>query len=268
MRINASLKYRLGPTCTMVEWAALSDAGYAIATAILFAFVGRKSGRREAQGSDLLALSMFRAWWFGVAVFLALGGIWSALDFVGFAAGPLEFAFAAFGMLAVCVAVWGLVFYVTYLYTGRTGSFLVGLVFYALVFAAMVYAIATDTTGTELTAWHQSVVRLAILTGPLLSAIIVVFLIPALAALSAYVGLYRRVTNRAQRFRLGLSTGSLIVWFGLAILAWAAGFAGSPVWLFAGRIAALVAALGVLVAYSPPRWVAHRFRLTEKVVVA
>jgi hypothetical protein len=251
----------------MTEWVVLSDAAYALATAILFAFVGRGSGRRDAQGSDRLALSMFRAWWFGVAIFVGLGGVWSVLDVLAPPQAPLQFAMAVISMLSVCVAVWGLLFYVTYLYTGRTGSFLFGLGFYGLVFSGMVYALAADPTGRELTAWHQSIVRLAILTGPLLSAIIVVFLLPALGALLAYVRLYGRVETRGQRFRLGLSTGSLIVWFGLAILAWVAGVAHSLVWVYVGRILALLAALAVLVAYVPPRWVVQRLRLATEVVL-
>ena len=252
----------------MAEWAPLADAGYAFATAALFMFVGRKAGRPDAQGSDLLALSMFRVWWLGVAIFLFIGGLLSLLDGQGLAGGPLGFSVAVLSMLAVCVAVWGLVFYVTYLYTGKTKSFLLGLTFYAVIFGGMVFALASDATGMELAAWHQSVVRLAILTGPLLSGIIVAFLIPALVALAGYAGLYRRVKSPAQRFRLGLSIGSLIIWFGLAILAWAGGFADSLPWVYLGRLLALAAALGVLIAYRPPRWVAQRLQLVPEAAAA
>lgn len=248
----------------MAASSALLDAGYALGAAALFALVARRLTGRHVGAASRLALSMFGAWWYGVAFFLAAGAALSLLEWRGVEDPPLFFALAAMSMLSVCVAVWGLVYYVSYLYTGRTTGFVPWVLFYAGIFAVMVYAIAQDAG--EVHAWRQSVVRLAILTGPLLTAAIVAFLLPAIAALGAYARLYRRVDSRAQRFRIALATASLLAWFGLALVARALGFADSPAWTSAGRLLALAAATGVLVAYVPPTWLRRRLHLATDAV--
>lgn len=239
----------------------LADAAYALVAAALFGFVATRIGRRPADPDARLALRLFSLWWSGVALFLVAGAALSFLDWAGVTARPLELVIASLSMLSVCAAVWGLVYYVSFLFTGRSTALYPMLAFYAGIFAVMLFALLSDSTGGELGAWHESVVRLAILTGPVLTGAIVLFLLPAMGALVAYASLYPRIDGRRARYRIALGTTSLLVWFGLAIVARLGGFADTATWTVVGRFLALAAALGVLLAYSPPRWMVRRLRL-------
>lgn len=245
-----------------MAWAAAwVDAAYALVSAALFGFVAWRLSARLVEPELRYASGMFSVWWYGVAVFLGTGGVVSILDGMGNTDLAARTALSVLGMVSVCAAVWGLVNYVTYLYWGNRLAFVPGLVFYAMIFVVMVYALASDPA--EIGAWHRSVVTLAILTGPVLSAAIIAFLLPAIAALVAYGGLYRKVETRAQRYRILLATGSLASWFGVAIVARAAGFAAAPAWIAAARVIALCAAIGVLIAYAPPAWIQRRLDAVE-----
>jgi hypothetical protein len=232
----------------------LADAAYAIVAASLFAFVATRVGRRRVDVDLRRALHMFSLWWYGVAVFLVAGALLSILDLSGLNVRALHLAIAALSMLSVCAAVWGLVYYVSYLYTGRSTVFYPMLAYYSGIFAIFLFALFSDGSGRELAAWHASVVRLAILTGPLLTGAIVALLLPAIVALLAYARLYPRVAGRERRYRIGLATSSLVAWFSLAIFARLGGVADTPSWTVIGRLLAIAAALGVLLAYAPPGW--------------
>lgn len=228
-----------------------SDAGYAFATALVFVLVATRLSQVPRSRESRFAHAMFALWWYGVAAFLATGGILSLLDVTGNAAQGPRWLLSALGMLTVCAAVCGLVYYVLFVYTGRSRVLFPLLAYYAGIWIVMLVGLALDPG--ESARWERSIVNLAILTGPLVSAAIVAFLVPALIALALYAGLYRRVGSAHQRYRVGLATTSLLTWFGLAILALALGIQDTLAWSLAGRGLALAAAGGVLLAYAPPR---------------
>jgi len=231
--------------------ASWSDAAYAFATAFVFALVAARLSQGERSEESRFAHAMFMLWWCGVAAFLATGGLVSALDAAGVESAQARVFLSALGMLTVCSAVCGLVYYVLFVYTGRAGLLLPLVAYYAGIWCVMIAGLMLDAG--EAARWHRSVVTLAILTGPVVSAAIVAFLVPTIVALALYAGLYRRASSAHQRYRVALATASLIAWFGLALLALALGVQDTPAWEVVGRGLAVAAAAGVLLAYAPPR---------------
>ncbi len=87
----------------------------------------------------------------------------------------------------------------------------------------------------------------------------ILLLVPQIMGSIAYFTLYFRVTDMTQKYRILLVSGSIIVWFLSPYAALAGGLAQHDWWQLASRFIGLAAALTILMAYLPPRWLKQRY---------
>lgn len=232
--------------------AGLFDAGFIFLVGALYILVAARVGllRRRARFGSL-ALGMFQVWWAGIATLFFTAGASTALRAQGFDAQGVHVALTAIGMVAVSLALWGLVFYVTYVFSGKARWIVPFAVYYAACCAALLYGLARDAS--EATRWSTSVSALTIQTGPIVTGAIFAFLIPVIGACALYASLYARLENPAQKLRVGLTSLAFLGWFGSAILARLLGVAGEGWWPRVGQSIGVVASMLVVLAYRPPR---------------
>ena len=104
----------------MIQPTLLLGAMLSIVSAFIYYYVGRVLSRRRSASTDArLAWVLFVVWWYALAVTTLSGAILSLLGALGIAALPLFITFTLINLLATCVALHGLVFYLLYLFTGN-----------------------------------------------------------------------------------------------------------------------------------------------------
>jgi hypothetical protein len=87
--------------------------------------------------------------------------------------------------------------------------------------------------------------------------------LPPVAASVAYFRLIFRVDDAGQRYRIATVSASLIVWWVVAVAAGQSRLLDNEAVQLAARVLGVAAALGVLVAYSPPAWVRRRLGIVS-----
>lgn len=235
----------------MADARLLLDAAFIGAFGAAYVAVGARVARRRLASRDgQRAVRTFAAWWWGVAGLFLLSALSSALRGLGVTQAGVHVAVALPSMLSLCVGLFGILHFVTYLVSGRVviAPFAV---YYTIIFLALMYGVVAQPA--EALAWTASVSHLTIQTGPLLTGAIVAFLVPVIGACAFYFALFFRVHDPEQKLRVGATAAAFILWFGSAILASALGMADEPAWVPVGRGIGIVATLLVLVGYWPPR---------------
>lgn len=232
-----------------------------ILTSFLYIYIGRVVRMRKVSPDARLANGMFVLWWH------SLGG----LGFLGAAvmatylAGRLEIwmyqAYITFLLMVLFLALWGLQFYLLYLYTGSKRWFMPLAAFYAALFLAtegLIEYIGPPETITD-NGWQLKTlpeVELGTAFNLAFSALIVG---PALVTAIAYARLFRKTQDRTQRYRIALVTGAIIVWFGSSVIGTALDINQGLGWQLFSRIIGIVGAVVILMAYKPPKWVRDRY---------
>lgn len=255
-------------TNTTLTLAALGS----LLTSVLYLYVGHVLQRRKVSPDARLANNMFVLWW------QSLGGL--GLLGVGFQlmymAGRLEIwmyqAYVTFVLLVLFLALWGLQFYLVFLYTGTKRSFVPLGVFYAVLFILTVALIEYVGPPDRIVdnGWQLKTEYLDEETGeygsvdfPLAFNLGFGLLIvgPAILAAIAYARLYRKTDDRTQKYRIAMVTGAIIVWFGSSLVGTAAQVTTTLEWQLFSRIIGVAGALVILMAYKPPRRLRERLGL-------
>lgn len=249
----------------------LLNAALALATGLVFSWVGWVAARRATQVHDgqlpgaQLAGNMFAIWWYGLAgssLLIALNQIEAA-----FSEPSLQLVLGrqAIGVIAICASLAGLLHYLIYLHTGRERAFWVIVVGYAATCGWLLHSsIAQGPVGIEVTAWQvilvfeRSASALSSLVGTLL-----LFGAPLAASISLLV-----VTLRAQRgmarLRKQVVAASVLGWLGGSTLILAAWGETNPAMASGMQLAlGLLTGLAVLLTHQPPRWLVARFSPDE-----
>jgi hypothetical protein len=235
----------------------------AFVTGFLYVYVARTIGARALSAEARNANRTFAVWW------LALGALYlaaSALDFlsaVGFRDVAIFVTFVNVILLLLCLAIWGLNYYLAYLYTGSQRALWVLSAFYAGLAVATLYLITwMEPTGFDET---QFTLMLTYTRQPppvVGTALGLAFAVPVVLAALAYGSLYFRVQDRSHRFRIGVVAGSFLVWFGWSTAATLfqlnVRYQGSLWLLVVNQLIALAVPLAVIVAYRPPSWIRRR----------
>jgi hypothetical protein len=240
---------------------ALSIAGTML-TAFLYLYVGETLRRRPVSSDARLAHGMFVLWWDAIGGIGLLGGI----VLLGYMAGVLNVwlykTYTIIVLLGLFAALWGLQFYLVYLYTGSRKSFPLLGAFYTLLFTALLalvewnwskpFVISDDgwqivtLPKIELNPWAGLVFALVLLG-------------PQVFAAVSYARLYRKTNDPTQKYRIALVTGTIIIWFGSSILGSAAQVSTTLQWQLFSRLVSILGALVILMAYKPPRWVREKY---------
>lgn len=227
-----------------------------LVTAASFAIVANTVAARSPPGEPRDAARGFALWWLGLGAYLFIEGTVALTA----AFGPMPLGvYLATRTLTVPLlvgATWGLVYYLTYLYTGRSELRRPLAWFYAAVCALFYYAVVNQPHVVDVGQW---LVRLEG-TGQGWAYRVVYFAVglPAIFGSLAYAALVPRLRERAQRFRVALVSSSILAWVASGLVAQLG--TSDPLKFVTIVPVGLAAALLVLLAYHPPervqRWLA------------
>jgi len=239
----------------------LFSALFAMIAAGIYGYVGWRLGKRVISSAEArLAWGSFTVWWYGLAAITLIGGFLSLFGAVGLTSLPLFVTATYLNILIICLALWGLLYYLIYLFTGNRRSLVPSAIFYMIYYILLVYYITASIPGdVNVGRWDTSLVYRAPPTGPLVIIILAMLLLPQIIGGLAYFSLYFRVAEITQKYRVLLVSLSIIVWFLSPVIALAGGLGQQDWWQFASRIIGLAAALTILMAYLPPRWLKQRY---------
>jgi len=234
---------------------------FAIVSASIYAYVGwRLSKRFVASWEGRVAWKSFTVWWYGLAATTFVGGLLNLFGALGLTLLPLFVAATYIDVLVICLALCGLLYYLIYLFTGNSQWLVPLSIFYIIYYGLLVYYItASAPESINIDRWRATLSYHAPLTGPFFAILIVLLLLPQIIGGFAYFTLYFRVREVTQKYRVLLVSWSIIIWFLSPFLAIVGGLAEQDWWQLVSRLIGLVAALTILMAYLPPRWLKERY---------
>lgn len=234
----------------------------AVASAVLYAYLGYRLGRRDVDPEAKVASSAFAFWWLAIAVSTVLTAVLTILAAFGaldldlyLAATNVQLAVVTFGLAS-------LLYYLIYLFAGRVRFTWLLVLSYLVYFGVLAYWIQwSEPIGVKVQPWQVGLDTRRPQEGPFFLAVVILLIGPQVVAALAYFSLLFRVKGRTQRFRVALVSGSIIVWFGSALVASAAGLGQSDLWQLISRLLGLLAPLVILFAFLPPAWVQRWLRI-------
>lgn len=240
----------------------------ALLSGSIYAYIGYRLTRRNLPHEGKLAAAAFVVFWYGLAVSTITGqmGLQSALAAAGVLTLPIALLLGQGGLVAISLALWGLLYYLVYLYTGKYWAWKPLAVFYAAFYLFLQYfIISSHPVGIKENRWSVEVVNdsgptgAAALSDPLVIALIVGLLVPQVVASLAYLTLGFRVSDPTQRYRIFLVSISIFVWFAAPFVGLR--FVDTPqedTWSMVSRFIGLGAAVTIFLAYHPPRFIRRK----------
>ncbi len=241
-------------------------AGFTLLVGALYLYIGRVVSRRavgpEAQGAQ----NAFLVWWYG----LGASQLLSALQIIMFRLDslsiPMYQILAQVNLFLVVAALWGLLYYLIYLYSGNTRWFWPLTGFYAVYYVWLVWLIVTGPAIQQIVddRWSLGTVPESSFSTAALMVLLFGLIGPQIGAAIAYLRLFRRLTDPSQKYRVAMVSIAIIIWFGLALVsslvsaATGSDFTDGDAYQLFQRTIGLAAVLAMLFAYRPPR------RLQEK----
>jgi len=241
-----------------METAALVSAIAGFVAASAYLFVGWRLSRRQVSPEVRFPAVQFVLFWGALAGLTALGGLESLVAAFSTPSLPVALTFANVNLLLACAALWGLVGYLVYLYTGRSFTVPLAALYGALYVLATYYLTASVPDGVTVTAGTVAVhYQQSLTNGPVIAALVILIIVPELLGAFAYFTLVFRTQDRTTRYRITLVSWGLIGWFVLG-LASGSVFGGGLLGHVLGQILGVLAAGVVLLAYYPPRYVRDR----------
>ena len=209
-----------------------------------------------------MAWSMFIVWWYALAATTLSGAVLSLLGALGIVKLSLFVTVTIVNLLATCVALFGLMYYLLYLFTGNRRLLVPLTLFYIAYYGFLVYyVLASEPVSVSVDRWRATLVYQNEIRGPLFLAVLLLLVLPQIIGSLAYFTLYFRIKNPTQKYRVLLVSWSIIIWFLSAFLASIAGLSQFDWWQVASRLIGLSAALMIRFAYEPPSWVKQRYNV-------
>jgi hypothetical protein len=233
----------------------------ALLAACTYVYIGWWLSKRTISSPEArVAWQSFTIWWYALAVTTAIRSFENLLGALGLTDLTLFATASYINILVLCIALWGLLYYLIYLFTGNTRSLVPLTIFYMIYYVFLVYYItASAPSNVEISRWDTTLAYRNTLTGPLFVILVVLLLLPQIIGGFAYFTIYFRVSDVTQRYRVLLVSWSIIVWFLSPLFALAGGLSEHDWWQLASRLIGLGAAATILMAYLPPRWVKERY---------
>jgi hypothetical protein len=243
-----------------------SDSAAAIAAAVtslgvgaVYLFIAYRIADRQTSPATRMASLQFGLWWGGLGASVGLGGVEVALA----VAGALPYASAMtlylLTVLIDCVFLWGLTGFLTYVYTGRYHLLEVSALYAAFYVAYLYWFFAQAPTLVTFEAaqpvWHYG----AAANVPLEFVLLVLLIGPELVGAILYLSLRLRTQDSAQRYRINLVGGGILLWFALDLVVPSA----TIPWLIARTLLQVVPGLMSLIAFYPPEWARRKYGVTS-----
>jgi hypothetical protein len=241
------------------------SALFALLGAGIYTYVGwRLSKRSIASAEARIAWNLFTIWWYGLAVTTLIGGLLNMFGALGLMNLSLFVTATYINLEVSCLALLGLFYYLIFLFTGNSGWLKPLAVLYIIYYILLVYYMtASNPTNVTLGPWSATLAYRIPPTGPFIVILVVLLFVSQLIGGFAYFTLYFRVTNVTQKYRILLVSWSIILWFILPFVGIAADLGGEDWWELTSRTLGLAAALTILMAYLPPRWLKQRYGITS-----
>ena len=239
----------------------LFSASFALIAAGIYTYTGWRLSKRVVPASDArLAWVSFTVWWYGLAGATLIGGLLNLFGAIGLTNLPLFVTATYLNIQVSCIALLGLLHYLTYLFTGNRNLLGLLVIFYIVFYVLLVYYItASSPNGVNVERWNAAVAYRITPSGTFITLLIILLLVPQIVGGLAYFMLYFRVTEITHRYRILLVSWSIILWFVSPFAAMAGGLSQQDWWQFANRLIGLAAAFIILMAYLPPRWLKQRY---------
>lgn len=236
----------------------------AFASGLVFTFVGRTVRRKNVQERDRDALNAFGWWWYGLAALSFYPALVNVLAVFGQLDLNLIVSFLYVLLGILCAALWGLVYFLFYLFSGsRMLRNYLGL-FYGVYYFCLVYlVVSANPTSFVVGDWGVRIQYENELSGSPVSLLLGLFLLlPPIVGTLAYLYLGLKIKEALVRYRVGMVGGAIFVWFCSSLVASFLHLNEISWWGFVSRSISLAAALIVLAAYRPPQWVQRRLALS------
>jgi hypothetical protein len=238
----------MGPAMGLSVFEAASMA-LSLASAGVFLLVARAVRSRPVSQESQRARTAFVTWW-AILAGVSVAGLVLALP--GATTDLTLYLVLLVGLLGLlCVGLWGLLFYLLYLFTSRRDLAIplaLGYVLYFVFLAAVI--LNAHPTGFEQTeTGKQLVYEHPIKESPLYWPVVLLLTGPPLAAAVGYLSLYWKVDQQVQKRRILMVSGSIIVWFGSSLVGTSLGVSEDPTWSLVSRTISLLAALTIYYAY-------------------
>ena len=229
------------PTATLTAAALLS-----VATGVAYALVGARFARRaSAEREGALPLGLFSLFWFAVAFYGLTDGLWSLA--VPTLAPPVAVGITILHLktLAGCLGFFGLVYYLTYLYTGDRRLLVPLAAFYSVVYVLVLYGyVAADPVGQVVQPWRSGLVYAN--PGTFFDTLSVIALFaPPLVAAIAYARLYPKTPDPVKRRRILTISAAFATFFGGLLFGWL----GGSVWYWWPLVEKALALGAILAVY-------------------
>lgn len=229
----------------------------ALLTALCYLGVAAFIGRRAEDVAQRGALRAFALWWGALGAFTLVGVTRDLAASVDALSLPLLLTTTYVGVTTLTMALWGLFYYLAYIFVGRRRLLVPSLAFYVLFHVLLVYLTALlQPTGTLARTWDVQVIYAGSVSPALGLAVLGLLFMPILVAVLGYASLLFRLDRAEQRIRVALVSTALFTWFGGTF---ALTLVGLGEWAgLASRILGLVSVILVLLAYGPSERVGRR----------
>lgn len=227
----------------------------------IYFHIGLLLSRRAVVSPDArLAWTVFIIWWYALAATNSAGGALSLLGAIGVTDMALFLTFTQVNVLASCLALFGLVYYLLYLFTGNRKVFTPLMVFYIVYYVLLLYFYNWRIPlHVEVGKWTTDVVYQHTEIGPFFVFMLTLLVFPQIIGSFAYFTLAFRVKEITQKYRIVLISWSIIIAFLSSFMASLAGSSQYDWWQVASRLIGLAASVAMWMAYQPPQWIRQRF---------
>jgi len=231
----------------------------------IYCYVGLVLSRRNSSSPESrLAWQLFVLFWYALAGANIFTATQNLLGAFGVTDLPLFVTVAIVNLLVTCVALFGLMYYLLYLFSGSRQWLAPMLVFYIAYYIFLIYIVqASRPVSVSVEPWRTRLVYQEEMSNPLVVVLLLLLLFPQIIGSLAYFTLYFRVKTSTQKYRILLVSWSIIIWFLSAFLANIAGLSQLSWWQVMSRLIGLTAALMILMAYQPPSSIKRRFGVTS-----
>jgi hypothetical protein len=244
----------------MIQPTLLFGAALSILSAGIYYYVGRVLSRRRVASPDArLAWALFVVWWYALASSTLSGALLSLLGAFNIVALPLFVTINQVNLLAICIALFGLMYYLLYLFTGSRRLLVPLSLFYIAYYILIIYYVQVrEPVAVVVGRWNASLQYANPAEGPLFVTALLLLVFPQIIGSLAYFTLYFRVQTLTQKYRILLVSWSILIWFLSALLASIAGLGQQDWWQVTSRLIGLSASLAILLAYDPLPWIRRR----------
>lgn len=232
--------------------------------AALFVYVGGLMRHRVVHSPESKrAMTRFSVWWYGLGVLTLMNAARTLLAVLGIVDVRTHAILNDLTAIPLIALLWGLVSYLAYVYTGRREAFAVVTALHAVIFAFYAYVVVLlEPISVTLGDWGVPIQYASGIGPGLVAAILATMLAPTVVAALGYGSLYFRTRDPSVRYRIGMTSGAFLLWFGSAGVGAATVLHTWYWWPLAARLIGLVATVMILVAYKPPAWLRARLGLS------